>query len=160
MVSDREIITKSAQETTQCGQSLARSLTHQPLLIGETGLIGHIVCLYGDLGSGKTTFARGFARGLGITSRLLSPTFIIVRRYSIPKSSNYFYHIDLYRVNSPQDEEELGLLDILNHSTSYVLVEWAQHLGSLLPPKRIDIHFSVDTSGSHKIIMKNIIEIV
>ena len=74
---NNKIITKSAQETAKVGASLAQYL--------ERREVPHILCLYGQLGSGKPTFTQGFARGLGITTRLLSPTFIIVRRYQTPK---------------------------------------------------------------------------
>lgn len=90
---DHKIITESAAETAKVGETLAHELT-------DGGSPSRILCLYGDLGSGKTTFTQGFARGLGITSRLLSPTFIIVRRYTIPGSEKFLYHIDLYRLRN------------------------------------------------------------
>ena len=84
---NHEIITDSAQATAKVGEALAH------------GLAGRIICLYGDLGSGKTTFTQGFAKGLGIATRLLSPTFIIVRRYDIPssgKSEKFFYQCKVF----------------------------------------------------------------
>jgi tRNA threonylcarbamoyladenosine biosynthesis protein TsaE len=110
-----------------------------------------ILCLYGQLGSGKTTFTQGFARGLGITSRLLSPTFIIVRRYDIPSSEQFLYHIDLYRLKNVTEMEELGLDEIFTDLRSYVVIEWAEKLGELLPKHRIDIRFTVVDYGKHKI---------
>lgn len=107
------------------------------------------MCLYGELGSGKTTFVQGFAKGLGIKARLLSPTFIIVRRYIVPKEF-FFYHIDLYRINQPREIEELGLSEIFSDPNAYVVIEWAQKLASL-PKNRLDIHFSVQEDGKHNI---------
>lgn len=120
--------------------------SHEPL----------IVALYGDLGSGKTTFVQGFAKGLGIDSRLLSPTFIIVRRYSLPKESLFFYHIDLYRMQNSSDINGLGLREIFTDPVAIIVIEWAEHLGSLLPKKRVDIRFEVVGENERKISMKGI----
>ena len=112
---------------------------------------GHILCLYGQLGSGKTTFTQGFARGLGIPARLLSPTFIIVRRYQIPEKEIYLYHVDLYRLKTSSEMEGIGLPEIFADLASYTVVEWAERLGDLLPKHRIDIRFTVVDYGKHKI---------
>lgn len=142
MVLDSPVTTKSAQETAQLGQNLAYTL--------KEGSTRRVVCLYGELGSGKTTFVQGFAKGLGITSRLLSPTFIIVRRYKIPKSPVFLYHLDLYRVEE-NDLEELAISDIFSDPRSFVVIEWAEKLASWLPEKRLDIRFSVLPDGRHTI---------
>lgn len=139
-----EIITTSAEETAGIGASLGRDLTG-----GGPG--ARVYCLYGDLGSGKTTFTQGFAKALGITTRLLSPTFIIVRRYDIPSSEKFLYHIDLYRLKNADDTEELGLTEILTNPESIVVIEWAEKLGDMMPVPRYDIHFGVRDDGSHTI---------
>ena len=146
------VITKSAQETAGVGQKLGRELSRGGT---HTGCVqdSHpvcAVCLYGELGSGKTTFVQGFAKGLGITSRLLSPTFIIVRRYQIPQSQGFLYHLDLYRVEE-SDLEEFAISDILSDLNSFVVVEWAEKLGVWMPKKRLDIKFSVLSDGNHEI---------
>lgn len=135
----REIITENAQETQRLGERLAAN---------GAG----IVCLYGELGSGKTTFAQGFAKGLGMNTRLLSPTFIIVRRYDLPKNF-LFYHIDLYRIHSTREMEGLGLSEIFSDSEAHTLIEWSERLGSFLPEHRTDIFFSVLPNGRHKIVI-------
>lgn len=134
-----QIITKSAQETSNVGERLAQELDVS------------IVYLYGELGSGKTSFAQGFAKGLGLKHRLLSPTFIIVRRYEMPQADCWFYHVDCYRMNSQKDIEGVGLPEIFTDPSAIVLVEWADRLGKLLPNNRIDIRFSVNDDGSHKL---------
>lgn len=113
------------------------------------------ICLYGELGSGKTTFVQGFAKGLGITKRLLSPTFIIVRRYNIPKDQSFLYHVDLYRVTGA-DLEGIGITEILADSKSYVVVEWAEKLGKYLPDSRIDIWLAALANGKHKLVASSI----
>jgi len=107
-------ITKSDEETQELGRKIAQSI--KP---------GIVVCLYGDLGSGKTTFSKGFAKGLSIKKRIISPTFTIVRTYRIrnhesPVSTSEagragimnFYHIDLYRVKDEKELVGLGLEEI------------------------------------------------
>src|SRR6476660_7595573 len=103
MKQEEKVITKNFSETQQLGIDLAHSL------IG-----GEVIALYGDLGSGKTTFVQGIAEGLGITQKIISPTFIIVRTYDIDyKNCKNFYHIDLYRIESEKDIEGLGLAEIM-----------------------------------------------
>lgn len=145
MKSDQEmVLTTSPQETARAGETLARGL------MGEKRR-PHIVCLYGELGSGKTTFAQGFAKGLGITSRLLSPTFIIVRRYQVPNAPDFLYHLDLYRIDGEKDLQGLGISEILAETGSYILVEWAERLGNWLPSDRVDIRFSILSDGNHQV---------
>lgn len=149
MVSDRTIITQSPQETARVGEELGNRLRKKVNGKREKGRGGAVViCLYGELGSGKTTFAQGFARGLGITSRLLSPTFIIVRRYQLPKTIGFLYHIDLYRVTE-KDLTGLGLSEIFSDCNSYVLIEWAEKLGNCMPKERIDVRFKTLEDGRH-----------
>jgi tRNA threonylcarbamoyladenosine biosynthesis protein TsaE len=138
-----KIITKKPEETAEVGEVLARYVENR----GDP----RILCLYGQLGTGKTTFTQGFARGLGITGRLLSPTFIIVRRYQIPKKENYLYHVDLYRLHKDTELEGIGLPEIFSDLASFTVVEWAQRLGGLMPRKRIDIRFTTAQDDSHVI---------
>ena len=149
MDNNRTLCTKSAKETQNVSKDLAQSLIDQ-VDRGVTSL-PLIYCLSGDLGSGKTTFAQGFARGLGITTRLLSPTFIIVRRYKIPHTAYWFYHLDLYRIEHEKELETLGIQEILYNPHNIVAIEWAEKLGSLMPEHRIDIEFSILSSGDYQI---------
>ncbi len=110
-----------------------------------------VLCLWGELGSGKTTFVQGVAKGLGITTRLLSPTFIIVRRHNIPETYNVLYHLDLYRIATPEDAKAVGFTDMTHESGSLIIVEWPERLGGLLPEKRIDFRFTTLNNGSHKV---------
>ena len=127
-MSKKIIVTKNSKETTKLGYDFGKSLKG-----------GDVVCLYGDLGSGKTTFTQGLAKGLGIKQRIISPTFIIVRNY---KTKTYdFYHIDLYRTDNDRDIEGLGIEEIINNPENIVVIEWAEKLNKYLPKKRIDIKF-------------------
>ena len=138
------IITKSAEETADVGFQMATSVKK------HTYKTPRVYCLYGDLGSGKTTFTQGFARGLGFVGRLLSPTYLILRRYGVPNGW-VLYHLDLYRANSLSDLKGIGLDEILSDENGCVIIEWAEKMGKLLPANRTDIHFSLHSDASHHI---------
>lgn len=146
MVLPFETITQSAAQTQKLGEAFGNSF-----LTGEDSGTARILCLWGELGSGKTTFVQGLAKGLGITSRLLSPTFIIVRCHDIPKTTGVLYHLDLYRIVSSENVAGVGFTDMIREPESLVVIEWPERLGALLPEKRMDIRFSVLPDGSHKI---------
>lgn len=128
-----EEITKSPEETKRLARKIASTL-HS----------GEVLCLYGDLGAGKTTFIRGLIEFFIPGKRVLSPTFIIVRHYYInhPFIKN-IYHVDLYRISMIEEIADLGLSEFMNKSDTIVAIEWAEKLESLLPEKRIDINFSI-----------------
>lgn len=133
------IITKSKEETMLLGKNFGESL-------GK----GDILVLFGDLGSGKTTFIQGLAKGLGTKKRIISPTFIIVRHYKID-GPKYFYHIDLYRTFSKNDLLGLGLDEILQDKDSIAAIEWGEKLHELMPKKRIEIYFESLSENERKI---------
>ena len=123
-------ITTSFKETQQLGFDFAKTLKG-----------GQVLCLYGDLGSGKTTFVQGLAKGLGIEKQIISPTFIIMRTYAAGGIVKHFYHVDLYRINDPSDVEGLGLLELLGNTDTIAAIEWPDKIENLLPVDRIDITF-------------------
>jgi tRNA threonylcarbamoyladenosine biosynthesis protein TsaE len=96
---------------------------------------GDLLCLVGELGAGKTQFAKGFAVGLGITDTVSSPTFVLMTEYAgrLP-----MFHLDLYRLDSAADALAGGLLDE-RQLDGVALVEWAERLGSALPVARLDV---------------------
>lgn len=155
MVFNTSYTTKIAQETAQLGQKVANYLLSNRKE-ERIRVSASTICLYGELGSGKTTFVQGFAKGLGIPSRLLSPTFIIVRRYCLVESSGFLYHIDLYRHENEKNLLGLGLSEILADNNSIVLIEWAEKLGSLLPKERIDVRCKALENGNHKVVVQAI----
>lgn len=101
---------------------------------------GAVIALYGELGAGKTIFAQGFAKGLGIEKQVISPTFVITRQHQIPNSSKIFYHIDLYRLEGEFDTMSLGLEEIFQTKGNIILIEWAEKLGNKLPKGTIKIY--------------------
>lgn len=147
------LVTKNAWETETLGQKLAASLT---MAKEGDALSPCILCLWGQLGSGKTTFVQGFAKGLGIAGRLLSPTFIIVRRYGLKGSIPFFYHIDLYRIEKDEDMNSLGLMEIFSDIHAIIAVEWPERLGAKIPKKRLDIRFEISGEEERKITMRDV----
>jgi tRNA threonylcarbamoyladenosine biosynthesis protein TsaE len=142
-------ITENAAETQEFGRELGHSYLKN-LEEGEQ-FAPRVLCLYGPLGSGKTTFIQGFAKGVGIRSRLLSPTFIIVRRYRVPKFISFLFHIDLYRVKEKSSLFGLGISEILFDDHSISLIEWAERLNDLLPERRLDVYCELLEGERHKI---------
>lgn len=143
-----EYITQNAEETKEIGRKLSANLKG-----------GDVFALCGDLGSGKTTFVQGFAEGLGISARVNSPTFIIVRTYSIPTSKNNFpllatlYHVDLYRLEKNVNDElaQLGLIEAVDDKKSIVVIEWAERARDMLPKHTRWIQFKNVDENKRKI---------
>lgn len=129
-------ITKNSKETKNLAKALAQKLRG-----------GEVLLLFGNLGSGKTTFVQGLAEGIEIKERIISPTFIIVREYKgIDKK---LYHIDLYRIENSKEIDGLGLYEILNDRENIVAIEWAEKLESL--PKGIRIYFEYISENERRI---------
>ncbi len=113
-------LSQSAKKTEQFGKALAKGL--KP---------GDIVCLFGELGSGKTVLTRGIAQGLKIKkTEVHSPTFTLMNIYPAPKVP--VYHFDLYRIENPKEIEAIGYEDFF-YGGGICVVEWADRLGRLLP---------------------------
>lgn len=125
------MVSRSFKETLAIGKKFGR------LIKG-----GGIIALYGDLGSGKTTFTKGFARGFGIKKNINSPTFVIFSNHKIPrKKKRFFYHFDLYRIKSTRELKELGFDEIISNPKNIVVIEWAEKAKKILPKKTIKIRF-------------------
>ena len=113
-----------------------------------------IIGLSGDLGSGKTTFVKGFAGGLGIKRRILSPTFILIKRYSLRKKNfKSFYHIDCYRLKNIKDIKLIKIDELISNPENLIVIEWVDKIKKLLPKNFINIVFK------HESIKERFIEI-
>lgn len=115
----KTIVTNSREETFRIAESLSSGFRG-----GET------VLLSGDLGAGKTVFAAGLASGLGVTSRVTSPTFTVLNEYRSGRLP--FFHFDLYRISHEAELDELGLDDALS-SGGVTAVEWSENAPSAFP---------------------------
>ncbi len=122
------VITASPEQTWQVGQ-----------LLGELLDAGDTVCLYGDLGAGKTNFTYGIAQGLDVQEQYItSPTFTFVNEYQgrVP-----LYHIDLYRLKDPDDLENIGFEEYIE-SDGVTVIEWAERAEDELPAEGLSVYFS------------------
>jgi len=132
------LTTTCLRETNALGQRIGASLTP-----------GTVIALTGDLGSGKTAFVQGLARGLDIPEGyyITSPTYTLINEYP---GRHPFFHIDLYRLDDPDSFEDIGLYDIL-HGRGIVAVEWAERIPEDTLAEHITIHFEVLDDESRKI---------
>ena len=117
--------TKGPEETYQFGKEL-----------GEKATPGQVYCLDGDLGTGKTVFAQGFAAGLGIDGPVNSPTFTILQVYENGRLP--LYHFDVYRIADPEEMDEIGYEDCF-YGEGVCLVEWSELIEELIPEDAIHI---------------------
>ena len=100
---------------------------------------GSIISLIGDLGTGKTTFTKGFARQIGIKDHVTSPTFKLISEYQSPNCK--LYHIDAYRMDGPEDFLNIGGEEYRTSKDSITIIEWGDLLHELLPSRTITINF-------------------
>lgn len=143
-------ISFNSTQTQLIGKNLARAVLRK----GRNDK-AVLLLLKGDLGGGKTTFLKGFARGLGIKHKILSPTFIIMRKFSLNTLIFHsFYHLDCYRINSPADIKEIGLERILKDPFNIVAVEWPQKIISLLKKPYFEIKFFILSLRKRKIVIE------
>jgi len=134
-----ETISKSPEQTKEIGRNLSKRLKE-----------GGIVCLFGDLGTGKTVFVQGLAKGLGIKKRILSPSFVLQREYQFGKGGK-FYHIDLYRIEDSQEARGLGLEEVFCNKNNVVAIEWAEKIKNFLPKKRINVFITIVNEKERRI---------
>jgi len=129
--------TRSPEETQAVAAELTRGISSRV-----------IIALHGELGTGKTCFVHGIARQLEIERAITSPTFTIINEYSgrLP-----LYHMDLYRINNPDELFSLGLEDYFDRD-GVTVIEWAERAGSLLPPDAIHVDFTVLDAPESRII--------
>ena len=120
--------------------------------IGELLQAGDILALRGELASGKTLFAQGVARGLGVgpEARVTSPTFTIINEYT---GRLHLFHLDLYRISGPDELETLPWQESL-FGNGVAAIEWPERLGRLLPAERWDINFSITGEEDREILIR------
>jgi tRNA threonylcarbamoyladenosine biosynthesis protein TsaE len=111
---------------------------------------GDLICLSGELGAGKTQFAKGFGAGLGVTDTITSPTFVLMTEYAgrLP-----LFHVDCYRLADASDALAGGLLDE-RQSSGVTLVEWPERLANALPAARLDVGFDGSADEPRTIMLR------
>jgi len=133
---ERTVVCKTAQDMEDLGRS-----------IGEKCKAGSVISLRGSLGAGKTVFAKGVARSLGIEEAIVSPTFTLVQEYDgrLP-----MYHMDLYRITSEDDFQMIGGEDML-YSDGVCLIEWSEVIDALLPKNTLFVTIIVNDDQSRSV---------
>ncbi|MDZ7798846.1 MAG: tRNA (adenosine(37)-N6)-threonylcarbamoyltransferase complex ATPase subunit type 1 TsaE [Patescibacteria group bacterium] len=126
-----KIITKNSQETHKLGLKLAKKLKK-----------GDILAFIGHLGSGKTTFIKGLAKGLGLKNKITSPTFVWLKTYPLKKNKNYLCHFDFYRLDSSKDFSNNEFEEYFYDPNSICVIEWADKIIKYLPKKTKFIKFN------------------
>lgn len=122
-------ISNSYEETQKIAADFAKTLKE-----------GDVLCMYGDLGVGKTAFVQGLAKGLGIDEPITSPTFTIVNEYS---GTLPLYHFDVYRIADSDEMYEIGYEEYV-YGDGVSVIEWPQLIDDILPEKRYDIEIAKD----------------
>ena len=134
---ERSVDLPDAQATDAAGRALAKVLQ-----------AGDVVALSGDLGAGKTSFARGLLAELGLAEEAPSPSYAIVIPYEPPQVRLPVWHVDLYRLDDPEDAAELGLDDALLDGA--LVIEWPERLGWFWP-ETLRLHISVPEVGPRRL---------
>ena len=125
--------TRNAQETEALGES-----------VGHLLKAGDFILLSGQLGAGKTVFTRGIARGLGVADYVKSPSYTLVNEY---EGRLLVYHMDLYRLEDPEDLEDLGYEEYF-YGKGVTIVEWGERAGALLPDDLLKVRIEVSAYGT------------
>lgn len=119
--------TGSPEETFHLGEKIGQGLKG-----------GEVICLYGELGAGKTVLAKGLGRGLGIKEEITSPTFTLIQQYEIQEGKLQFIHMDLYRLQVPEEAEVIGVTDYFREDC-VCLLEWPEIIQDILPEDRLEV---------------------
>ena len=162
-----EVLSKSTEDTKELARSIAKRLKK-----------GDILALYGDLGSGKTTFTSYLVHALGIEKRVQSPTFVLIRKYNRDSIASLqsdrmvepqrhsgrsvatdrvseVNHVDLYRLETENEIKEIGLEEIINEG-GITVIEWPEKAEKLLPKETIKINFTYEGENERKITVQNL----
>jgi tRNA threonylcarbamoyladenosine biosynthesis protein TsaE len=142
-----ELLSTTTAETQKLAQTIAPKV--KP---------GMVMALYGDLGSGKTTFAAFLVKALGFDARVQSPTFVIHRRYTNPtnKLLDTIHHLDLYRLTSPEEVLDVGLPELLQEPHALVLLEWPELAVDILPQHAVRLYFTTVDETTKRIIVEGL----
>ena len=132
----KAVETRGPEATIALGEQLGKALR-----------AGDAVALFGDLGAGKTTLTRGIARGMNLPNGVHSPTFTLIHEHL---GETPLYHVDLYRLSGEEEVREIGVEEYIE-GTGVTIIEWADRMGSMLPPERLDIDLRMTGDTTRKL---------
>ena len=135
----KTLISNCPEDTIQFAKDLSKTIP-----------FGSTIFMVGDLGSGKTTFTKGFVAGLGFSNKVQSPTYPILNEYS--HRNNFIYHFDLYRLKSISEFLEIGGIEYLSNTNGICIIEWPELINNFDIEKKFKIHFKVNKSDSSRTI--------
>lgn len=132
------VTTENSDQTERLGE-----------ILGAWLLPGDVLLLHGDLGAGKTTLTKGIARALGVAGAVSSPSFALVNEYILP--SVRLFHLDLYRLNDPDDLESIGFEELTSAEDGISIVEWPERAGAKLPDRYLLIEIDYTGDGHRRV---------
>jgi tRNA threonylcarbamoyladenosine biosynthesis protein TsaE len=138
-----EFLSKGVAETAQIAANFVKTTLAKPDFDGAT-----IVGLYGELGSGKTTFMKYLAESLGVEEIIQSPTFVIMKKYEL-RNLDFLIHIDAYRIDKEEEMLNLGWQEITADPKNIVCIEWPERISGIMP-QHIKIFFEHGDNESHR----------
>jgi tRNA threonylcarbamoyladenosine biosynthesis protein TsaE len=145
--STRSYESDSAERTALAARDIIASLAQQA---GAT-----VIALSGDLGAGKTQFAKGVASALGIERTVTSPTFLIMRSYETRRGAwKRLFHLDCYRVDDPAELRALGWDEIITNPDNIVVVEWAERISAILPQGTVWVDMNIVSPSKRNITVR------
>jgi tRNA threonylcarbamoyladenosine biosynthesis protein TsaE len=135
-------ISKSPQETNKIAKDFLKQV------LKKKPNRAKVIALSGELGAGKTTFAQHFAKALGINRKVVSPTFVLIRRYPLKNQKHkQLYHLDAYRLKNEQELLKLGWREIISNREHIVLLEWPENVRKAIPKKTTYVKIKHQKSG-------------
>ncbi len=141
-----KIISRSLSETEKIAKNFLEKIS---VGVSDKALV---IGLYGDLGSGKTTFVQDIAKIFGVKEFVTSPTFVIEKIYDIKHPTfKKIVHIDAYRIDSAKELLVLGWQDIINDEKNLILIEWPERVGDILPKNHTKVFFKFVSEGEREI---------
>ncbi|MCR5652837.1 MAG: tRNA (adenosine(37)-N6)-threonylcarbamoyltransferase complex ATPase subunit type 1 TsaE [Ruminococcus sp.] len=130
-----DFISKSVEQTEEFAEEFSKNLNGN-----------EIIAMYGELGAGKTAFARGLAKGFGVEDNVSSPTFAIVNEYN---GVYPLYHFDMYRIESWNDLDSIGFFDYIDNGV--IIIEWSENIEGALPENVIKVNISKTDNENERI---------
>jgi tRNA threonylcarbamoyladenosine biosynthesis protein TsaE len=142
-----EIVSKSIKEN----MAVAQDFLNQILKGKKSSSGALVIALSGDLGTGKTSFTQAVAKILGIKNKINSPTFVIMKKYSIKTGEyKFLYHLDAYRLKNEKELLHLGWQEIIDNKDNLIMIEWPENVAGVMPRSHHKIQISHTKEGYRK----------